>query len=126
MISLFLALVVTHFLVDFPLQGDFLARGKNHRAPLPGVPWAYCLFAHAALCGAAVALCVHFLGATKAPMAISFGLAEALIHAGVDLGKNEGAFGKGETGFLVDQALHLLCKLTWAYLCGPNDTAGLW
>jgi len=125
-ITLFLALVATHLLVDFPLQGDFLAKGKNHRAPLPGIPWWYCLLAHAAICGAAVALCVHFLGASQRSQAVFLGLMEALIHTAVDFAKNEGAFGKGERGFLVDQAIHVLCKLTWAYLCGPAHTTGLW
>jgi hypothetical protein len=32
-------LLVDHALADYPLQGDFLARAKNHTAPIPGISW---------------------------------------------------------------------------------------
>lgn len=92
-------LLVGHALADFPLQGDFLAKAKNHRAPLPGVPWLPCLLAHVAICGGAVALATGSLG---------LGIAEAFIHFQIDWAKNQGDF-----GFTDDQVLHLLCKFAW-------------
>jgi len=53
---LLLWLISAHFLCDYPLQGDFLARGKNHKAPLQGVPWYQCLVAHSVIHGAAATL----------------------------------------------------------------------
>jgi hypothetical protein len=38
-LKLFLLLLVVHALCDYPLQGGFLARGKNEINPIPGVPW---------------------------------------------------------------------------------------
>jgi hypothetical protein len=38
LISSFWWLLVAHVLADYPLQGAFLARGKNHRNPIPGIP----------------------------------------------------------------------------------------
>ncbi len=37
--KLFFLLCGVHAACDYPLQGDFLAKAKNHTAPLPGVPW---------------------------------------------------------------------------------------
>ena len=51
---LFLKLLAVHYIADFPLQGDFLANAKNHRKPIPGVPWYQALFAHAVIQGAGV------------------------------------------------------------------------
>lgn len=42
-----LALMIgLHMLADYPLQGDFLAKAKNRRVPVPGVPWWQALGAH--------------------------------------------------------------------------------
>lgn len=100
-------LLVSHAVVDFPLQGDFLARGKNHRAPLPGVPWIVCLVAHAHICGGAVALVTG---------SWQLGVAEAVVHAITDFAKNEGWLGIGETGFVADQLIHVACKLVWLWV----------
>lgn len=93
-------LLAAHALCDYPLQGDFLARGKNHKAPLPGVPWYQCLAAHALIHGGAVSLITGSLG---------LGIAETLAHAAIDYGKSTGLY-----GFDADQALHVGCKLIWA------------
>jgi len=39
-------LLAAHAFFDFAGQGDFMAKGKNHKQPIPGVPWYQCLFAH--------------------------------------------------------------------------------
>lgn len=95
-------LLVAHALCDYPLQGDFLARAKNHRQPIPGVPWYQALAAHALIHGGAVALLTG---------SVWFGLAEFSCHVAIDHAKCDGAF-----GFDVDQAIHVACKVAWALL----------
>ena len=94
-------LIVGHAVADYPLQGDFLARGKNHRQPLPGVPWWQCLVWHAAMHAGAVAL---------ATGSVALGCAEFVVHCAIDYGKCDGRY-----GFNADQALHVACKFAW---CG--------
>lgn len=93
-------LLAGHALCDYPLQGDFLARGKNHKSPIYGIPFWQCLFAHAFIHGGMVALVTGkwYLG-----------LAETVIHAIVDYGKCDGWY-----GFNGDQALHISCKVLWS------------
>lgn len=126
-----------HALCDFPLQRDFLTRGKNHKAPLPGVPWYQCLFAHALIHAGMVLLITR---------STWMALAELAIHALTDYAKGEGWFGSpsrsastGENAgvdasrispslrrilgivpsnlpFNIDQAIHYACKVVWAVL----------
>lgn len=95
-------LLAAHALCDYPLQGDFLAKGKNHKAPIPGVPFYHCLIAHALIQGGAVALITGSL---------AIGVAETAIHAAIDYGKCEGWY-----GFNTDQILHIACKVAWFLL----------
>lgn len=99
MANLLFLLFAGHALCDYPLQGDFLSKGKNHRAPLLGVPWYQCLFAHALIHGGMVAWLtgVWWLG-----------LAETVIHAAIDYGKCDLRY-----GFNVDQLFHFACKVAW-------------
>lgn len=97
-----LLLFAGHALCDYPLQGDFLARGKNHRNPLPGVPWYQCLAGHALIHAGMVYLITH-----SAWMA----LAELLIHTLTDYAKCD-----GRISFNQDQAIHYCCKILWAVL----------
>ena len=99
---LFWWLVAAHALCDFPLQGDFLARAKNHKQPLPGVPWWIALVAHSLIHGAAVAFITGSVG---------LGLAETLLHAFIDHGKSGEHY-----DFAVDQAFHVVTKALWAAL----------
>jgi hypothetical protein len=101
-IAIFCGLLLGHAVCDFPLQGDFLARGKNHEAPIPGVPWWICLAAHALIHGGAVALVTGSL---------PLGGAEFVVHMAVDYGKCAGWF-----DFKTDQLLHVICKAVWAML----------
>src|SRR5574341_1932246 len=100
--QIFCLLIVGHAVCDYPLQGDFLAKGKNHRNPIPGVPWWQCLLAHSVIHGGMVGLITG---------SVWLGLAEFLFHALIDFGKSHGAY-----GFSVDQWLHLGCKVLWACL----------
>ena len=93
-------LTIGHFIADYPLQGDFLAKAKNHLAPLPGVPWWQALVAHSGIHAGAVLL------VTGMPW---LALAEFVAHAGIDFSKCA-----GRISFNTDQFLHLLCKAVWA------------
>jgi hypothetical protein len=103
-----LLLLAGHALCDYPLQGDFLAKGKNQKSPLLGVPWYQCLGAHALIHGGMVALI------TKD---VRLGIAETLIHAATDYAKCA-----GKLTFNQDQAIHYGCKLVYAALQPPTDT----
>lgn len=96
MIEIFLLLIFGHFLMDYPLQGDFLARGKNRHNPLPGVPWYHALGAHAVLHGGAVGIItgVWWLG-----------VLETALHAVTDDLKCA-----GKIGYSTDQFIHIACK----------------
>jgi hypothetical protein len=101
-LTLFSLLVVAHFVCDYPLQGDFLSKAKNHRAPFPGVPWGQALAAHAVIHGGAVGILTgHWW----------LGVAEVIAHAAIDYLKCDGLL-----SFNVDQALHIACKVVWVAL----------
>lgn len=102
MSQLFFALLIGHALADYPLQGDFLARAKNRKQPIPGVPWWQAMTAHAAIHGGVVWLI------TGHPQ---LALAEFVAHWLIDSAKCE-----GRIGFNTDQALHALCKALWVGL----------
>ena len=92
-------LLGAHALADYPLQGDFLAKAKNRKAPIPGVPWYQALGAHAIIHGAAVAII------TGKP---ALGVAEAVVHAITDDLKC-----RGKLSYNQDQAIHVACKVIW-------------
>ncbi|MBO0141490.1 DUF3307 domain-containing protein [Agrobacterium sp. Ap1] len=95
-----LMLVGVHWILDYPLQGDFLANAKFN-GPLR----FYHLVAHAGIQGTGVAVVFFvFIG----PQAVWFGLSEWLAHIVIDELKV-----RGKTTFAVDQALHVICKALW-------------
>jgi hypothetical protein len=96
-LSLLYLLMVAHFICDYPLQGDFLAKAKNLTAPIQGVPWWQAMGAHSFIHGGAVALITGN---------IWLGLLETILHFGVDTAKC-----RGHLTFNQDQALHLVCKV---------------
>lgn len=89
-------LIVLHFLCDYPLQGDFLSKAKNHTAPIPGIPWMQALFAHAVIHGGAVWLVTGSLGLAAI---------EIVLHALTDYLKCGNSI-----SFNADQFIHLGCK----------------
>lgn len=95
-------LLCGHALCDYPLQGDFLAKGKNHKAPNPGVPWWICLAAHALIHGGAVAVVTG---------SAILGVLEFSIHCLIDYGKCDGWY-----SFEIDQGFHVVCKIAWAII----------
>lgn len=97
-----------HALCDYPLQGDFLARGKNPTNPIPGIPWQQCLFAHSLIHAGMVLVITQSLWLASA---------ELVIHAATDYAKCVGWFGAAPAkAFNVDQAIHFGCKIVWALI----------
>lgn len=98
-ISLFLSLLLVHFLMDYPLQGDFLAKAKNRANPIPHVPWYQAMAAHSLMHGIAVGFI------TGIPL---FAILETGIHWWTDDAKC-----RGELTYNQDQAIHIICKVVW-------------
>lgn len=97
-----LMLCAGHALCDYPLQGDFLAKGKNVNTPIPGMAWQQLLLAHCLIhCG------MVLLITGSAWMAI----AELVIHFFTDFMKCDNYI-----DFNMDQAIHYGCKVAWAIL----------
>lgn len=97
-----LLLCAGHALCDYPLQGDFLARGKNHNAPFPGMAAWQLLLAHCLIqCGMVLVITGSVWIAT----------AELVIHYATDWAKCE-----DEISFNQDQAIHYSCKFLWALI----------
>lgn len=86
-----------HWLADYPLQSDFMAKAK-----VAGPLRAYHLIAHAGIHSAVVLLVTG---------SIWLALAEWLLHTLIDEAKTRGII-----DFAQDQALHLACKLLWLVL----------
>jgi hypothetical protein len=97
--QLVLAMLIGHALADYPLQGDFLSRGKVRNSNF-GSWWPWLLGSHALIHGG-------FVWAITGSMTI--GLAEVGAHAAIDFLKCE-----RRIGFHADQTLHVICKLLWA------------
>lgn len=90
-------LLAAHFVCDYPLQGDFLAKAKAD-GPLR---WWH-LFGHSLIHGAAVGIITGhaFLG-----------VLETVVHFGIDELKVQ-----RRTTFAQDQAAHAVCKAFWVAL----------
>ncbi|MEB3331506.1 MAG: DUF3307 domain-containing protein [Synechococcaceae cyanobacterium] len=109
--QLLLMLAMGHFVGDFGLQSDRMAREK-----CPGndvtLSWGWWLSSHAAIHGflvAAVSGC-PWLGA-----------AEWGMHMLIDFGKC-----RQRWGLTTDQALHLACKLVWTLILLQQDAIPAW
>lgn len=112
MLGLFAALCMGHFVSDYPLQSDFIAKGKNRFRPVdpatippgqtPQTVWPWVLTAHAATHGAAVALITG---------SIALGVCELVAHWLIDYGKCANRY-----GIHADQAMHIGCKALWALI----------
>jgi hypothetical protein len=96
---MFLWLLVGHAVCDYPLQGDFLAKAKNHRQQIPGFPFYHALGAHAMMHAGAVALITG---------SWLLGVLEFIAHVAIDYLKCD-----GRTTLNQDQALHVACKIVW-------------
>jgi hypothetical protein len=101
-LALFAAFVIAHALADFPLQGDYLARQKCRRQATGQADWIVALAAHSV---------IHAGGVWLVSDSLAFAAAEFVLHGLIDLGKGEGKY-----GLVVDQLLHLTCKLAYALI----------
>lgn len=99
--SLF-CLVVGHALADYPLQGDFLAKGKNHLTPIPSIPWWICMSAHCLIHAGVVAWITG---------SVWLGCLEFFAHFLIDHDKCAGTY-----DFKIDQLMHVVYKLPWAFI----------
>lgn len=99
--SLFL-LLVAHALADFPLQGDFLSKAKNHLAPIPGVQWWQAMAAHCLIHAGAVWLIL------RSP---TFAAMEFVAHFIIDHQKCAGRITFGG-----DQLLHIAYKVAYVLI----------
>lgn len=100
--ELLFAMLIGHAVADYPLQGDFLARGKNHRNPITGIAWWIILPAHALIHGGAV------WAITGSSL---LGLLETVAHCLIDWLKCD-----ERTSFITDQVLHVICKVMWVVI----------
>jgi hypothetical protein len=119
-LELFFLLIMGHALADFPLQGDFLSRGKNRNLKPPQLAdgnespsrlWIYLMSAHSL---------IHAFFVWAFTGSVLLGLAEFIIHWIIDALKCE-----GRTSFETDQWLHIITKivfvvLIWAGLVGGS------
>ncbi len=102
---LFFALCIGHAFADFPLQGDFLSRGKNRNGTPPALAdgkaspanlWIYLMSAHSLIHAGFVWLISGYA---------ILALAEFVFHWMIDAAKCE-----GRTSFATDQWLHIMTK----------------
>jgi Protein of unknown function (DUF3307) len=98
--SLLLLLCAGHALCDYPLQGDFLAKGKCRATAIPGMMWSQLMFAHCLIHAGAVLLITHSLWLAAG---------ELVLHYVTDVAKCEGMI-----SFNTDQGIHYACKLLYA------------
>ncbi len=108
---LFFALLIGHAFGDYPLQGHFLAAGKNRHldsstlfggAAGPKFLWVHALTAHCLVHAGIVWLI------TGSPV---LALAELVLHWAIDFARCE-----SWTSFTMDQSLHMTCKLIYVSL----------
>ena len=92
-------LIVGHALADYPLQGDFLANGKNRNTAIGAIFWRHALFAHSMIHGGFVAVITGYWW---------LGIAEAIVHGITDWLKCE-----NKISLRVDQSIHLFSKAIW-------------
>lgn len=109
-ITVLVLLLMVHFVLDFPLQGDTTALQKNpttENSLAAAVPWTYWALAHA---------CMHALGVflvlsqvMSPDIAVLAAMIELLVHAVTDWCKCLKFF-----SIHVDQGIHVGTKIVFA------------
>ncbi len=99
MLILLTSLIFWHFILDFPLQGDFLSKAKNKYKPIDGIPWIWPMTAHSFIHGAGVYIVLGVWWIS---------LFEFISHFIIDTIKC-----KGLISFNIDQILHITLKFVW-------------
>lgn len=98
-------LIIGHFVIDYPLQGDTTAREKNYKSTTElqkYVPWYYWMLAHSLMHGGFVSLVTG---------SFWLGFFETVVHFLTDLGKCANIY-----SIHTDQLIHLACKIIWVYI----------
>jgi hypothetical protein len=95
----FFLLLFGHALADYPLQQEFLAKGKCAKSAWPGIKWYYVLFWHAMIHAGFVLVITN---------KIELALFELVAHMLIDHMKCI-----GKTNYEIDQSLHILCKILY-------------
>jgi len=100
MMTTLLTLIAAHFLCDYSLQSDYIAKNKS---PIVNPKeWTWVMTAHCAIHGLAVGIITGNA---------VLGILEFVLHFVIDDLKC-----MGKTNLHVDQCLHILCKVLWAFL----------
>lgn len=99
--TVLLYLLAGHALADYPLQGDWLSKAKNHKLELvPGQAiWPLALLSHSA---------IHALAVLLATGSVGLAAAEFVAHTIIDYAKCD-----GRISYNIDQWLHISCKVVW-------------
>jgi hypothetical protein len=106
MMELFLWVLLSHYIADYPLQGDFLAQTKGK--------YFYSLLAHSIIYGLSIALCFKLLGVFAFWKAFVLVGSHMLIDYKKATAKNKE---KALTSYLyIDQTLHILIDLMLAFI----------
>jgi hypothetical protein len=95
-----LRLIWAWLLLDYALQGDFMARTKNHKYPDEKVPWVWPWLSHAFLQAGGVYLVTWSL---------TLSMIEFVAHAAIDYCKAD-----ERLTYSQDQSLHLICRIVYA------------
>jgi hypothetical protein len=99
-------LLVGHALADYPLQGDWLSKAKNHTLADKLVPgqtiWFLALLSHAMIHAGFVVLITG---------SYALGFVEFICHAVIDDAKCDGGLTYNQ-----DQLLHIGCKVIYVLL----------
>lgn len=111
-VTLFILLLFWHFLADYPLQGDFLARAKDLTSPIAGIPWWQAMFAHCA---------IHAGGVYLLTGSVVLLFCELVVHAITDMVKcaltsTTSCPRVRAHYFNQDQFIHVLSKAVWVVL----------
>lgn len=85
-----------HFIADYILQSDTVAKYKNYHNPNEHVPWYYWMIAHAS---------IHAIGIYYVTGMIELAICEVILHFLIDWGKCAKKY-----GIHTDQLFHILCK----------------
>lgn len=100
--QVFFILVFVHLLMDYPLQSDFVAKGKNHLKPFDGVNPYLLLASHSFM---------QAMGVYLVTLNPFFAFIEFVIHGYIDYLKSD-----MQISFTTDQMLHIGLKVIFAIL----------